>query len=405
MASPYVKPLSAIPQDVLRAVFVMAVQTDTIPDAPTELPRGATLAGSVSNKLYPFFGDVDAVQSAEFSSVEAAADAVQRVVQKICHARGFTFVEFKAGSDACLQFLKPRCWIEKGKVRRWNLPWSLARIRDAEEDGACSASEKDAWSSTFRSAGKTCPPDKFPAILDIDPWKLRWSATDILRGFTRLQHGDIGILNVSLEDALQQPALVKMDARFWSVSQHRFLDISMIYSFEVRGKPINDSAKLSPPPELSLKQDVWERVLRQDYVKATKRLLSLCIVLGRDADIASLRDIVVSDVGRAAAVSSDCETLRGVLDDPYIPHAKVLVELQGIRERISKVYGLCCRHEATALRACRAAMDAEATPSGVRAMKAQLDHVQEMLKKWYEPTTEELLKKEGFLPLPAWALP
>jgi hypothetical protein len=154
-----------------------------------------------------------------------------------------------------------------------------------------------------------------------------------------------------------------------------------------------------------LKQDIFTRVLSKDFVKAAKRMLSLCILLEKEKEVFLLRDIVVSDFGRASAIASDCETLRGVLDSPGVPHAKVLIELEGIKNRVATVYGLKAKDEAKVLAACQAAMEAEATPSGVRAMQAQLEHVQAFLESWYQSATEAALKKEKFLPLPAWALP
>lgn len=405
MASSFQKPVQTIPDDILKAVYVISLKTGSIPASPKELPDGAALAGSVSNKLYPFFGDVDAIQNADFASVDEAARAIQAVVQKIAYTPLFTFVELKAGSDACLQFLKPRCWIERGKVQRWSLPYSLKKLQDAKTDGACSSKNFTAWSSAFRHAGTACPPAEFPGIEDIDPWKLRWSSRDVARGDTKLEHGDAGHLLVTLEDALTQPSLVKLDAFFWSVSQQRFLDISIIYNLTVKGVPINANDKRSAPPELSLKQDIFARVMSKDFIKAAKRMLSLCILLQKDKDVFALRDIVVSDFGRASAIASDCETLRGVLDSPGVPHAKVLLELEGIKNRVGAVYGLKAKDEAKVLAACQAAMKAEVTPSGVRAMQAQLEHVEAFLESWYQGATEAALKQAKYLPLPAWALP
>lgn len=410
------KPVSEIPKDIVEALLLVSAYGGNAPPPPSPsaqtLPNGIILAGSASSKLYPFFSDVDGIQNADFDSYAHAAVALQGAVRRIRDTPGYCFVELKAGRDDAGIIFPPRCWVEHDKVVNWDLGFTQAHLLKAARAGLLAGygSEKDpAFADMVKQYARfdkePPPPRTFVKWLDITPWKLRWAARSVLDGYKILKSNVAEPL--FLPDALAQPALVKLDAMFWSASQQRFLDLSMIYVFTIKGKPANSFySELSPPPQLGLQQDAYAQWLWKDYAKLAKRLMSLAVLLDRETDVAKLRHIVVSDAGRAAQVASDCTTMQEALDAYHpVPLKKVHAEVEGIKDRAASVYGLGIEEEGRLTRACRAAARASTSPGGLAALASQLEAVREELSRFFQAAFQEELRTAGYLPLPAWAMP
>ena len=392
------KPLDVFPLDLKHALELLSLE-----QFKKEWCDTVSVAGSAANALYPFFNDLDGLQEVFFAHPSDFKEALQHVVRRLISTRNFSFVEFKAGMDPRLVLMHPQCWIEDMKVHNWDLKMSLKCIQTAVEKKLCTAQEALDWVDAFQGAGQHPTPKQFVLVEDIDPWKVRWSAADILKGFVVLRGGR----RLPMEVALAQPARIKMDATFWSESQQRFLDISMIYVPTFPAALELDFASLDPPPELSIKQDIFSQFVLNNFLKLAKRLLSLAVMLKKDEDALKLRDIVVSDAGRAAQIASDCTTLDTVLETfDEVPPTKVDAEIQSILFRVSSVWGLELKEENKVTKACKAALACDTkTKDGISSLQKHLETIQESLEPWYSAQAMKALRENAYIPLPAWALP
>lgn len=408
----YKKPVQDIPADLVRALKLVALEGKGILDVDKEkdkerLPHGIVLAGSAGSTLFPFFGDVDGIQAIQVESAACAAAALQRVVRRVRDTPGFAFKELKAGRNENGVLLPERCWIENGKVQRWDWAFTDAHLRRAVSLELVTPRAEREWRGEI---GCTDPPDLVDFVHfddTLDAWKVRWSAADILRGKKALEQKYTPVL--SLADALLQPALVKLDVVFWSTSEERFLDLSMIYALTCGGKPLNGFPSISPPSELSLKQNAYSCSVFHNYVKLTKRLLSLAVLLGKTDDVELLRDMIASQTGRMALVAADCTTLREAIDvfEP-VPITKIRDEIRAIKARAATFYGLPEQAHSVIGLWCTEAVRAPDTPRGWATMQMWLEKVQTEMAVYAESAAGHNLHAHHYMTkhtLVKWAMP
>ena len=362
---------------------------------------GVVLAGSAGSKLFPFFSDVDGIQTVDFSSVLDIANALQRVVRRLRDTPNFCFVELKAGLNEDGVVLPERCWIEGGAVRRWDGAFTQSRMTKAHSLGLVSERDFDWYRRLL--PGPLSPREFVRFEERVDPWKVRWSATEVLDG-KRKSKGPV----LSLHDAIGMNALIKLDALFWSSSEQRYLELSMIYVFTCKGRPVNAFyTDCAPPPVLSLKQGAFACFVLHDYVKLAKRLLSLAVAEGgRAEDVHLLRSIIVSDTGRAAVLAGDCATLEEALDEFHpVPPSKVHAEVAGIKARATRLYGLTQHAKTEIERACMAVAAAPLTRAGMQTMHSALAYIHGEVATFSYAGAHVKLETHGYLPLPEWAAP
>lgn len=383
-------PTQAIPRDIVEAVKTVSLNKTL---------DGVTIAGSMTNTMYPFFSDVDCAQVWEYDTLEKAVQGLQHTVQRVVHSPNIQFVELKAGIDSRLVLLPPKCWIEHGRVLNWDLKYSLGRLEDMKKDKLLTDAEYTEWREELEHAGEKCSPTSWVDVQGIDPWKVRWTASQVSKNKVPLRQG-----SMTLQEALASRGLVKLDASFWSESQQRFLDLSIIYTLSVSTTSL--APRDTPPPVLSLKQDAFIQFQERNAIKLAKRVMSLCVYLDKPKQADVVRGIVVSDAGRAAQIVSDCDTLDTVLDSfDVLPASKIKAEIEGIQFRAANVWGLGLKEKGAVVRACESIADTPLHKLGLQALRAKLDYIEDQLEPWYQEKIWSELKVAGLLPLPAELLP
>lgn len=161
---------------------------------------------------------------------------------------------------------------------------------------------------------------------------VRWTPKDMAAGFVKLRDGT----TLSLEDAMLQPTIFKIDLILWD--NERFLDCEMMYIFSIKGKTIveyNDT---------TLRRAITESMLifaaQRNWMKVAKRLYLLAKADKATTIASALRDkIFNSDFGRLYAILSDAETLAILKEEGVTEEEKAHIhqEQDAMRERLSKV--------------------------------------------------------------------
>ena len=88
-----------------------------------------------------------------------------------------------------------------------------------------------------------------------------------------------------------------------------------------------------------------------------------------------------------------------------LPFAKIKAELDNIRFRASKVYGLELKEASRVTKACEEITKVPDTKDGVHRLRGYLQAIKEDLEPFYNAVAKEFLLEHSLLPLPAWALP
>ena len=159
----------------------------------------------------------------------------------------------------------------------------------------------------------------FKAGVDDDNEPLRWSYDDIMRG----RKG-----NITLEEALKMDAVVKLD--MIAIVDNRICELSN--NFFIKQK--------RPDPKKSLRDDIKELKLENNYFKALKRVFSLREVEKKSNK--KLIDYFNTDVGLANKVKSDIISLIALLEQSFKPVSMKLVRhnIQIIKYELSGVSAL-----------------------------------------------------------------
>jgi hypothetical protein len=141
---------------------------------------------------------------------------------------------------------------------------------------------------------------------------------------------------MSLETAMLQPTIFKIDLVFWD--NERFIDCEMIYRFSRKGKV------LVPEDTEALRRSIKESMLifsaDQNWMKVAKRMYLLAKADDATTIQEVLRDrIFNSDFGRLYAILSDAETLATLTEEGVTEEEKEHIhqEQDAMRERLSKV--------------------------------------------------------------------
>lgn len=157
---------------------------------------------------------------------------------------------------------------------------------------------------------------------------VRWKPNDILKGEKD---------GVSLAEAINTPALVKVDVISWISG--RYTDFSIIYEFRNKTKVLNPVDRGTPKE--SLTESYKEEVRAGNYFKALKRQFSLAVLDKKEKRAEALSDIFNSDLGRLYSLSSDMKTLLYLFENySTIPKDKVEYELEQIRVRMGYLSSL-----------------------------------------------------------------
>ncbi len=298
-------------------------------------------SGALKGALYP--SDIDAYCIAEARTAADAAVALQHMVRLVL-ARPLTrLMDFKIGEDEAARVLPPSCRVERMAVVGWDRAAVLARLRDVHARGLISDDESTAALATLNGVKE--PLSVRDLLLRVRPALrfevLRWRATDVLAGEIALRAGR----KLTLVDAIQQPALVKVDLAFFEEALGRFWDASCIFELHAGGRTLNDLSATSSVEAIarSVATDLLlYGPLKGKWMKACKRMLSLSRLHGRVADEEACMTVVNSAAGSLYQLLAEFGTLEAYMEHAgrAWPFARAAAELDACKMRVANLWGL-----------------------------------------------------------------
>jgi hypothetical protein len=213
--------------------------------------------------------------------------------------------------------------IKAGEIPQWNVS-SLPELKKLHSKHIISDDELTTAIDELKC--KTCFRSRRFGII-------RWSPSDILKGYTILRDGS----KYTLADAFKsKTGLIKMD--IIAYVDNKFTEFSIIYRFVYKNKDISDSFK-----QLLLSFHLTTEIsyLEQKYFKVIKRLFSIARKNQDEKNLSLLTSILNSELGRIYIVISDINTIIYILENiKYIPSKRIEYEIQEFRPRLSNIYTL-----------------------------------------------------------------
>ena len=225
-------------------------------------------------------------------------------------------------------------------------------------------------------------------------YTLRWSADEVLQGYKDLP----GDRRISLSEALQDPALVKID--LWSLIQEKWTEVTNVLdlSYNKGEKVLNSDI----PNILTVVQDDIYKLASSKHFekpfKLAKRLFSAARLIKNEKDAQVLVDLFRSDYGSLNQIRSEIATLGDMIEGlPQPPVETINRQIDNFKQRFSTILSV--------------QLDFDQIYSLIDSIIKQkyfnkedvlkkLDSLSDYLKKKIDPFTKEYLTAHGLLPVP-----
>jgi hypothetical protein len=168
----------------------------------------------------------------------------------------------------------------------------------------------------------------FELVDILDYHIVRWSPSDILRGYTVL----LDCEKYYLKEAINS-GMTKIDIIKWI--DNKFTEFSCIYQFNYNNKPLN---KIVYNIDYSLKQDILYYLVNKKYFKMTKRLYSYSKFKNDESIMDKLMILFNSNIGILYQIYGNIETLKLLFNNTEkIPYIRIKNEINEIKDRFYNI--------------------------------------------------------------------
>ena len=168
----------------------------------------------------------------------------------------------------------------------------------------------------------------FELVDILDYHIVRWSPSDILRGYTVL----LDCEKYYLKEAINS-GMTKIDIIKWI--DNKFTEFSCIYQFNYNNKPLN---KIVYNIDYSLKQDILYYLVNKKYFKMTKRLYSYSKFKNDEVMMDKLMILFNSNIGILYQIYGNIETLKLLFNNTEkIPYIRIKNEINEIKDRFYNI--------------------------------------------------------------------
>lgn len=373
---------------------------------------GVQVLGTASNReLSVSASDVDAfiTVTAPFGDkAKAAAWAAkrfQRAVRRLLQVPLLKVGDIKAGvltSARVMPWLG--YWSEREhRVVGYEMAESIAAAGDAATLGLATDEEAAEAKAMLRKAGPTPSRTAWWELQDTLRWDVvRWTVQEVLAGRKRTRAGML-----TLQTALLQPAIAKIDLVVYLPSAAKYTDVSCIYALKTSdGAAVNDFSTLSLPLLTSIRGDVVRYGLgKGKIVKAAKRMYSLARLQGKKAAMKKLASLLTGDAASLYAVAADAGTAAWLAENAAVFSAKRLkIELDAMKARVSQARDVLAASGGLEEAADAAIAKAVAAKSHA-AMAIALEELDDALAPRYNEFAKAALSRMRLWPPPKWSLP
>ena len=295
------------------------------------LGPGLKIMGSMSKRDMLYASDYDGY---EVVKVKSAADAAQRFKQMIHRLlsmkHGVFIGDIKLGAVEEWNLLSGSS-VKDGRVLGYNAVSARAHARALGESGVLSPRDvKDA----LKVLKPSISPIDYIAAIDVCKYHLvRWTPSDVLRGYTLLRNGT----KYTLADGISTKSMTKVDV-IALVQRSRFTDFSVIYEFNQGRKILNGVETTKGAVVEGIANDIKAYAAEGNYFKCLKRLMSIARIDKNERLVQYLTPILNSDLGRLSFVLSDIGTLLELLErEERVPEEDVRFEIDQYIQRLSNV--------------------------------------------------------------------
>jgi len=168
----------------------------------------------------------------------------------------------------------------------------------------------------------------FELVDVLDYHIVRWSPSDILRGYTML----LDCEKYYLKEAINS-GMTKIDIIKWI--DNKFIEFSCIYQFNYNNKPLN---KIVYNIDYSLKQDILYYLVNKKYFKMAKRLYSYSNFKNDEIMMDKLMILFNSNIGILYQIYGNIETLKLLFNKTEkIPYIRIKNEITEIKNRFYNI--------------------------------------------------------------------
>jgi len=314
--------------------------TDIIEAMTFTKGKAVTIVGSMSLKSQFYAGDYDMIEevNADYDDKDTAlthlVNEFKTIVANLLTKRNCYIGDIKAGSIPEWEVLPDDITIKNGKVVGFNASEISSKISLLISIGIIPSEEGRYVLSKIKA---TPSPAVFYEIQDLLKYHtVRWTPATVKQGFTTLTGGR----RYTLKEAFSSPSYIKLDVIAF-VQKSRYTDFSILYLLKNRGVPINKVNVTTQTDIQSIKEDIQELLLKNNFFKAFKRMFSLARKYKDMTLITSLNTILNSDLGGLYSVLSDIGTLRFLLEnEEHLSNERIVFELDQFRARLGNVYSI-----------------------------------------------------------------
>lgn len=290
--------------------------------------QNINVAGSASIRSHLYAGDYDATNTVKAKSVEAVANSLKDMVNRILAIKDCYFNDIKCGEVPEWNVFPAKARIENGKILDFNKADAYKVLDLATSQNAITPAEKKTFTALVDNIEK--PLGFLNAKKEIRFHVIRWTSAEMLTGM-QIFRGK----HVTLEEAIMTRGMIKADVI--ADIHDRFTECSMIYEVYVKGKLI------TPPPTpivRSLQEDIIYYNKKEPF-KALKRFFSLTKAQNHEVVAKELLPILNGDLGRLNLIAGDLKTLLDLLELHQMEtHPAIIEQVDMIKGKLGNIYQL-----------------------------------------------------------------
>jgi len=248
------------------------------------------------------------------------------IIKKIEDTNSTYISKIKCGEIEEWKILDDNIEIKNNKIINYNSVESKKKLENLYNKKIIS---KNDYYSIDKQLKKNISIKEYFYLLDVlDYHIVRWSPSDILRGYTVL----IDCEKYFLKEAINK-GMTKIDIIKWI--DNKFLEFSCIYQFNYNGRPLN---KIVYNIDYSLKEDILYYLINKKYFKMAKRLYAYSKFKNDEITMDKLIKLFNSNLGVLYQIYGNIETLKIIFKKvKNIPQKKIENEIVEIKNRFYQI--------------------------------------------------------------------
>ena len=294
------------------------------------LGPGLQINGTSAYRNMLYASDFDGYEIVKVSSVADAVKRFQHMIQDVLKLDNVFISDIKCGEVPEWDIWRG-VGIKGGHVVNYVPVQAKQRASELLKAGIINRTD---YKDIFKHIKPTLTPlELMNAKGAVKPHVVRWTPSDVLRGYTTLANGK----HYTLATGITTPSMTKVDTIGY-VAGNRYTEFSVIYDFRQRRKLLNSVASTKEAMIGSIELDILAFAHEGNYFKALKRIMAWARLQGNKALQEELTPILNSDLGRLSSIAGDIQTLEDLLERyTKVPEDDVKFEIDQFIARLSNV--------------------------------------------------------------------